>query len=557
MEMQATRWGVAALSLLLSQSAPAPQLPPPRDPVSGAKAGHGAIAGRVADRDDGRPVRWATVSASRPGQTYETSADAEGRYRIDGLPPGPYLLSVRKAGYVAMAYGRRIAGESATPIHVAGDRSETADFLLNRGGAVEGRITNQAGEPVLDAAVSALRVAYDSYGRRMAPTSGVSRTDDRGWFRLHSLPAGAYFIQASRASLPPNTAGDAQEAAQRPAPFAATFHPGTTRPDRAIAVRVEKAETQRVEIVLAAEPLHQLSGTVLDSRGEPPAATGASVRYANGAPFGGFASAAGRNVFAFTNLHPGEYVLVVTAASPGRDVEFAVRSFVMHGGDLNEGTITTAPGLTLEGTVVATPAEGAVASPLPAVRVAAVSTLFPGLVVDPNQRYRPVAVGADNRFKFTSVYGPRLFRVDVPEPWALEAVFLGDRDVTDVAVNFRGDADAAALRVAITARTGSVSGTVPVAPADIAAAKVVVFGVDDRQWAYQSRYTRVSPVYADGGFEIRGLLPGQYLVAATVDLEPGAEGDAEVLARLRPSATPVEVAAGSATRVKLERVIQP
>lgn len=58
----------------------------------------GAVVGRVVHGDE--PVAGATVVvAERTGRPHVARTDGAGRYRIDGLPPGQYVLSAVAAGY--------------------------------------------------------------------------------------------------------------------------------------------------------------------------------------------------------------------------------------------------------------------------------------------------------------------------------------------------------------------------------------------------------------------------------------------------------------------------
>jgi hypothetical protein len=148
---------------------------------------------------------------------------------------------------------------------------------------------------------------------------------------------------------------------------------------------------------------------------------------------------------------------------------------------------------------------------------------------------------------FTNLFGPRLFRVNAQADWALKAVLLDDADVTDTTVDFRGPRDARPLRIVVTNRTGSIVGTVGNAGEDDEGTLVLVFAADERQWTYESRFTKFALVEAGGRFELRGLLPGRYLLAHAGDLEPGAWGDPEVLRQLMPVAHAVEVFEGQRT----------
>jgi Carboxypeptidase regulatory-like domain len=513
----------------------------PRDPSRGGAA-DGAIAGQVVDADTGQPVRWATISITQTSRRFQTtvSTGPDGNYRIDDLTPGPYILTIRKGGFVPQSYGARRQTDPPTPVSVAVGTTATADVRLTRGGAIAGRVLTASGDPVQDVGLQALRIGYDAAGRRTIPTGQPARSDDLGRFRLHSLPRGMYLVEAFRASRPVGPPADRQEEVQRLKPFRDTYYPGTTRLDQAQYVQVEKNQTTPIEFSISASEGATLMLDVLDSTGERPATTGAMLRYAGGPIFGGIPMGQWRSTFGLTNVPDGDHLLVVTARRSDGTLEFATRSITMAGQRVTE-SVRTAPGITLAATVEV---DGDDRTRPPGLAVAAISTAFPGLTADPNQRGTPARVDPDGRVVFTNLFGQRLFRVDAQADWALKAVLLDDADVTDTAVDFRGSRDARPLRIVVTNRTGAIVGTVLNAGEDDEGTRVVAFASDERQWTYESRFTRVAFVKAGGHFELRGLLPGRYLLAHASDLEPGAWGDAEVLRQLRPNAHAVEVVEG-------------
>jgi hypothetical protein len=76
--------------------------------IAAQSAGSGVITGRVVEAGTNAPVADARVrlsAAARPTpgqipQVREATSGPDGAFRFEGLEPGPYRLTVQKAGFV-------------------------------------------------------------------------------------------------------------------------------------------------------------------------------------------------------------------------------------------------------------------------------------------------------------------------------------------------------------------------------------------------------------------------------------------------------------------------
>jgi hypothetical protein len=156
---------LGVLSAAAAFSMPVAQAPPTGRVVAGTAV-------------DARPVRRASVTLSGPSlrapQIAET--DTTGAFRFDRLPSGAVKVRIEKPGFVTLD----------------ADLTPNATFTLTRGGAVEGVVTDVAGEPVWNVVVTALRIV-NGKPEAIART----RTDDLGQYRVHSLPAADYFVEVA------------------------------------------------------------------------------------------------------------------------------------------------------------------------------------------------------------------------------------------------------------------------------------------------------------------------------------------------------------------------
>lgn len=186
----------------------------------------GLITGRVVDAETGRPVATAIMSlepgAGNRGAAIErVLTDATGRYYFSRVAKGSYSLLVSKPGWVAGAYGRQRPDGESTSLAVEQDETR-ADLELKmwRYAVIEGSVTDDAAEPIVDVAVRAFRRQIVAGQARYA-VAALGRTDDRGAYRLPNLTPGEYLIAvvASVASEPPGFA----DSTPRDSPAAAVY----------------------------------------------------------------------------------------------------------------------------------------------------------------------------------------------------------------------------------------------------------------------------------------------------------------------------------------------
>jgi protocatechuate 3,4-dioxygenase beta subunit len=141
----------------------------------------GSLEGSVYD-GDGAPLPGAVVrSENWPGQR-ETFADAAGRYRLDGLPPGERLIAkVNGPG--------TLEGYETALVRIEAGRSATHDFGV--GTRLYGMVTF-AGRPASGAALTftSEQPAAGSGGR---PSRSV-RAAESGLYEARGLSAGAYGV---------------------------------------------------------------------------------------------------------------------------------------------------------------------------------------------------------------------------------------------------------------------------------------------------------------------------------------------------------------------------
>jgi protocatechuate 3,4-dioxygenase beta subunit len=187
------------------------------------------VVGRVVEADGKTPVAAATVGLNAPGASFNQAdrvlTDAEGRFFFPSVAPGTYPITVDKPGYQSSAYGQHRPGGSSMPLDLTQGRSPGEITLtLWRSAVLTGRVLDDAGEPMVDVPVRAVRLHFVAGHRQVAETTKF-RTDDRGVYRFAALAPGDYVLAvvATVTSEPATYAGAIRQEGDLPHAFMQTM----------------------------------------------------------------------------------------------------------------------------------------------------------------------------------------------------------------------------------------------------------------------------------------------------------------------------------------------
>ena len=522
------------------------------------------LRGQIVTADNGSPIRRAQVRVMSPNarESRVATTDGQGRFEIRELPAGRYTMTASKGGFVSLQFGQRRPSESGTPIELGdGQTLDKITIALPRGSVLGGRITDEFGEPVANASVTAFRYGYAGGARRMMPAQGSNArdtTDDQGQFRLFGLPPGDYFISAMLRGGGPEVTDPMGE----PSGYAATYYPGTT--NIAEAQRVTLAVSQEntgVHFGLIATRLVRVTGQVIMSNGT--AASNGMVMLAPTSSTGGRAmimerGGAGNRIdangtFRVVNVAPGRYQ--VQARAGGREGELARMDLIVGAEDVEGLTLVTAPGTVINGAVVSDTGEAFDFRPSQLqvlARAAAPETQAVGVGPGGSR------VGDDWSFTLRNVVDPSLIRPSAPQGWMLKSVFLNGAEITDTPMAFAPGQVVSGVQIVMTKKIATVSGAVTDARGNpVLDAAVVVFPANEQLWTSQSRFIRAARPDQDGKFHVSALpSPETYLMVAVQGLEDGQASDPEFLATIRDSATKFDLGEGETKAVDVKLTAQ-
>ena len=562
---------------------------PPRDQTGGSgtgdqTAGTAIIRGRVVTADGGTPVRRAQVRA-QSGELRANrlvSTDAQGRFEFKDLPAGRWTLTASKAGYMTLRYGQKRPFEAGSPIEIAdGQLMERADFALPKGAAITGRIFDEFGDPVANARVQVLRYQTVQGQRRLNPAGGGDQTDDTGSYRIYGLAPGDYYISATlRAGNGPFVDDNNSDTTS----YASTYYPGTGSVADAQRLTLGIGQEQP-NVNFALQPVRtvKITGTALSSMGTALTngmvtlmpAEGIGGGGPGGGPvffnFGGNGRVRPDGSFSIANVSPGNYTLMAVAGPGGGrggfalrvgpaggpgldDIEMATVPLSVGNEDLTGLTIVTGKGASLSGNVVA--AEGSVAK-LSTNQIQIMAQPANGQFLPGPLGNRPTRVEADGTFVLTGLTGQRLVRVNgLPQEWTLKAVMLNGTDVTDSALDFRGNTENSGLQIIVSDKVSDLNGKVTTAKGEVTRDyTVVVFPDDPAMWTFPSRFVKTARADQQGQFRIRALPPDDRYLAVAVDyLEDGEGADPQFLEQIKGRATQFTLADGEAKSLDLKIV---
>ncbi len=530
------------------------------------------VAGIVTKDPAGEPMKKALVEliaeSQATGGNHTALTGADGAFHMDNIAPGRYRLFAERTGYLEVDK-RRPRSDGRLLTLTAGQELTDVLIRLQAGAVVEGRVTDEDGDPLAEAQVSVLRQTF-ALGRRRWEQAGGERTNDLGEYRIANLPAGSYYISVTPpldfkslieaanapASDPRNAATGSPE---RPAPtsYKTTYYPGTKERTQAAPVDLHAGDDFPANFSLTPSPSVLIRGSITNLA---PGNSAVVMLQSKDSNLTQSAAEVKKNgSFEIRDVSPGAYTLVA-AVTDTTGTKLARQTLQVSSANVEGLRLTLQPGgwihgyLRLESKTKMgrfTPSK-IFLSLLPGDGDDDISSAMPI-----GESVVPLAhLNSDGSFEWKDV-PPGHYYIQfsgdesVSADWFLKSAVVGGRDVIDTGFSVNGGA--AVLDLVASADGAAVDGLVANAKGAPVANAVVVAVPEPR---FRSRTDRYYKTVTDqsGHFTLHAVTPGAYTLIAWESVDGEAYYNPEFLSKYEGQGRALHLSEGERTSVQLGAV---
>jgi protocatechuate 3,4-dioxygenase beta subunit len=537
---------VLPVTLFLAISAYAQKNTPP------TKEESCSVSGIVIKMADSAPLRKARVvlrSVEDPNRTVAAVTNADGRFALKSIAPGPYRLYVSRVGFVSEGYGQRKPDAPGAVLTLrAGQEMKDLQFRLIPAGVISGKIYDDDGEPLPGVQVNAVRQVYSEGKRTRSGATSVS-TNDLGEYRLFGLAPGRYFVSCVYPRWNRGGSEDDSIDAEKEG-YAKLYYPGTSDVGKAGAIAIKAGEeASSIDILMRKVPVHQIRGVVYNQISHKPGVgvtlillpkttnrewdyeSTATVQKSDGS-------------FVIQEVLPGSYTLASFWFDDG--ISYVnLQSLDVGNVDVEGIPVTVSAGSNVSGRIIW---EGQPALDKDEL------TITPHPVDVPFGMRGQARVGRDNLFNLKGL-GEGTYRADITgmsKDCYIKDMYYGESSVLkDGFTVTRGEGGS--LEIVVSSRGARVQGTVmdsdglPQAGVSI----VLVPELSQRE-NYQKYKTESTDQY--GNFDLHGIAPGDYKLFSWVEVEHGAWEDPEFLRQFEDKGQRITLRDGDHSSVKVTAI---
>jgi hypothetical protein len=474
-----------------------------------------AIEGTVVNSVTGEAIGGASVQIENAGKSpYQTTSDAQGAFRIEGVADGTYTAIAFKSGFLT------IQDDAARrPFHVVAglDPVELRVFLIPLG-RISGRVLDGENRPLAGADVALVQGT---------DTGQSGQTDVSGSFSFDVAP-GSYLLSARPPVklAPPPPVGDQHYA------WTKTWFPGVTETSAAQKILIRPGvELMGQDIKFRAVNAYSIRGRIRDSNGDPASKVSIQLSRAEDYHHAERTTLSGKDgSFEFADIYDGDWRL--SSNLSGKDFVWrAFASVTVTGRDAEDVDLRhNAP--------FSVPVEFLLETSDAVAKIPGNAMLAPewGGPSPASNRNK------NGTYKIDGLYPGRYWVSALPRAqsgYYLASITLGDQDALGKIVEF--SPDSALLKVVYRSDGGTLRGTVE----NCGNATIVIAqrNVPSVRFAHCTE---------GGHFEIPNLRPANYYAFAFDQLETNTSNFLSSLPGLINKATTVEVKAGQVSNIELK-----
>jgi hypothetical protein len=528
-----------------------------------------SVEGIVVRAGTGAPIPEVQVKLTGVSSEIVLLTDSDGKFVFTNVPSGPnHHLSFALNGFVRKQYGQRSAFGSGIPFDLdAGKVMKGLVVSMTPTGSVDGRITDERGQPMEGIQVRLMRQFYSEHGEVGFEAAGTTRTNDRGQYRLYWVSPGRYSVSAEPVRFQPvRVPGDAVSTnSTENVGYVGSYYPGTTDSSRALPIEVKPGlEVGNIDWSLHPESAesgpYRIRGRVIDSRtGQPPRAVSISLSNRAGGgstttssayrgPDGPFGLSRLPGTFVLSRVTPGTYWVGAATDSAGYAGRLSAQtSVVVSDRDVDGVTLTIIPQFDISGRIRT---EG---FPVETLYNKGIRAALEWVGASSPYDATPVNAIANDTFPLFRL-SPGSYRLSVsslPTDYYVKEARLGQTDILGQTIEIGGPVSGT-LDVLISNRSGLIEGTV-VDTRQQPVALIEVVLIPDTQRNRPDLYRRVT-ADINGRFTIRGIPPGNYRLYAWEEIEPYAYFDPEVVQQVESQGKAVRVTELSKETVEIRSI---
>lgn len=512
-----------------------------------AQSPKASIDGRVVNAVTGDTLRRVALTLQRVGGKADpvtSQPNSDGRFAFKELEPGDYRLTGERAGFARQEYGARLNPLAGTAIHLnAGQAVADLVFKMAPSAVISGRVVDGSGEPMPNLVVKVLRSEY-AHGSRRWSDAGSMLSNDRGEFRIGDLRPGRYLVSATDLNIGIGLAGLNQDAlpAQPDSGYAATFFGNTLELNRAVPVELQTGDDRRgIDIQMVKAATLRIRGHVAGAPEDKPLIVAATRKgVGQGSEAAGIGLAQKGGAFEIRGLPPGSYMVTTMAATGlGGGASNAAAAVELTDRHIENLELKFGAGEDVSGTIAVARAKGADRDITVTLEMA--DFTLPGSL--------NTKVNEDGTFTLKNVL-PGTYRIGIaglPPDSYVKAVKLNGKpvDQNSAAIDSGGK-----LEIVTGQPGGHVTGSV-IGPDDkpLASATVVLIPASQNESLF--RDTRSGH---DGNFDLKGVPPGKYKIAAWEDIEQGAYQDAKFVESFASELQSLSLQESSQEKLKLTAI---